>query len=106
MQLPEKAPLEIRNKFKIVEIDPECDSISDTLGISNKRFLELTLIAELAYKTNTSVTKTMADVSEYVLHPNELGMVLLMVNKIHTKNALGPFGMITEMLGRKRDDSE
>jgi len=107
MTLPEKAPAEIREKLKITEIQPDEDQIASSLGISEKRFLELTLIAELAYKTNKSFTKTMADASEYARHANELGMLMIIIAKIHLKNHMGPMELIAGLVrGSSRSSEE
>lgn len=58
--------------FPVKEINPDTDSLSEILGITDKRGKELVLLTLKAIDKHHTIHQAMIDVSEECVHPNEL----------------------------------
>lgn len=61
-----------KGDYPVEEINPGADLLKDALGIPEKRNLELRIIVMESLLKKGTVHKTMIDVSEICIHPNEL----------------------------------
>ena len=71
-------------------IDDEDESITGTLGITDKRKNELYEITKTAL-VNENITLILAEASKYVTHPNELAFVSFLIGHKIGKNDHDPF---------------
>jgi len=65
-------PLWDEGDYPVEEINPDADHLNDALGISEKKSLELRILAMKSVLKHKNIHKAMEDVSEICVHPNEL----------------------------------
>jgi Mg2+ and Co2+ transporter CorA len=89
--------------YKLLIIDDESDNLYTVLGITEDRADEITEFCFKAYQKQDKFSMAIKDVSEIVVHQNELIFASLMLAKMHSKPVNNP---IQELLRKLNDDNE
>ena len=69
---------------RVVEVNPDADSLEDALGISNDRLMELHKMVMHGIIDDTNVSALLVRLSEHCNHPNELVVVCWVTHKYLT----------------------
>lgn len=75
-------------KFKVLIINDEVSTISDSLGITEERREVLEKLCHSAYEDYETFTETMVIVSNEVKHANEFAYAFSVLGHLHSKNAI------------------
>ena len=92
---------ENKNCLRVVQVDPESDSFTTALGLTEERCAELWKLVRKAAIDQEKISGIYAQVSEQVNHANELIMVAEMVNEL--KNQNDPLQALGKILFRGDD---
>ena len=72
--------------YKVLIINDDSEDLNTSLGITKERSSEISDICITSYINNTSLSKTLLEVSNEMNHQNELVFATMIVSKMHLKN--------------------
>lgn len=74
--------------FSIIVVDPDATNLTDGLGISTERAIELSKLVQTAYINSKKIDEVGVKVSEHCVHANEIFYISLIIGDIHQKNSM------------------
>lgn len=92
--------------LKIKVIDDAAETISGTLGITDKRKQFLIDLVHAEMKDNENIVEIMVNLSNHVTHQNELGFAIYVLSQHLWKESQNPIVKIMGIIGKKFDGED
>lgn len=91
------------NDLMVVEIEPENNNLSESLGISEERLSYLENVSKKAIKNSETTTRAVSKVVKDIKHVNELYMCIIIIHSELERMRNPMAGLMEALSNLKRD---